>query len=380
MRNRKIIIFTQSKFTERDYNRFGVDYFTKNNFQVIIYDLTKILKSLNYINTYTQSDTYNNSQVKFVQSIEDLESKLVIEKDNSILFAMCWLSLFQKEIFLFQLLSKYKIQYCQFRLAILPDIRSWHIRILSKIYYNFKTHLIYNQINPANLILLAGRKANLQIGVKKCIKTKKINCGSFDYNIFLDNCLIENETNSFCYPEIVFIDQFWPTHPDFDGNEILNSEFYYLKVNAFLNKLEQQFNMTCAVALHPRNNSENNFIKYKGYKDQTHELIKHAKIVVAHHSTSLSFAVLYNKPIIHITFLKIKNTIEHKYIKRISKLLNTSIYFIDKNEDFKIKIPSVFENKYKDYIQNFLIDNSRDFTNDYKVEVLNYINSNIFTK
>ena len=37
---------------------------------------------------------------------------------------------------------------------------------------------------------------------------------------------------------------------------------------------------------------------------------------------------------------------------------------------------SSFDNNY--YILNFLFDNSRDFANDYKVDVLDYINSIIF--
>ena len=375
MKIRKVLIITQSKFTKRDYARFEVDYFIKNNYQVIIYDLTKILRSSFYINNYTPSDSFINNQVRVIKSIEDFENDLAIEKNNSYLFAMCWINLYYDEIMVFKLLSKYNIPYSQFKLAILPDIRPWYIRILSKHYYDFKTKIINKEINPADLVLLAGKKAKLQIGIKKSKKSKQINCGSFDYNLFIDNSKNEKKSKLIDYPEIVFIDQYWPSHPDFDGKGLLNPEFYYTKVNTFLNELNFQFNMTCGIAFHPRTSCDNNYFIYNGYTHQTIDLIKNAKIVVAHHSTSLSFAVLYNKPIIHISFLKIKNTINHKYIQKLSELLQTPLYYIDNKDAVNIKIPTVNEKMYKQYIRDYLLDKSTFYTNNYKVEVLNFINS-----
>lgn len=374
MKVRKILIFTQSKFTERDYKRFGAEYFIKNNCQVIIYDLTMILRSSFYINKYTPIDLFKDGNVIIPNSVDELENSLIEEKLNSNVFAMCWIHFYYKEIIIFKLLTKHNIEYSQFKLAILPDTRACYIILMSNLFYLFKTHAIYNKINPPVITFLAGNRAKNQIGIKRSSKTKKINCGSFDYNLFIDNSsIINNEINNF--PEIVFIDQYWPCHPDFDGGEILNSEFYYSKVNDFLGKLQIELNMTCGIAFHPRNINKINPFFCKGYFNKTIDLIKNAKIVVAHHSTSLSFAILYRKPIIHISFRNIKRTINHKYIFKLSKLLNTPIYYIDDNELQKVNVPFVIEERYAKYIKNFLLDNSKAYTNDFKVEALSYINS-----
>ena len=105
----------------------------------------------------------------------------------------------------------------------------------------------------------------------------------------------------------MFLDQFLPFHPDAifvkKFNPKTTEKKYFPALNKFFDDFEKSTNTKVVIAAHPKSDYENRncwgsrkFIKYDSL-----DLVKNSKFVLAHQSTSLSYAVLLKKKIIFLT-------------------------------------------------------------------------------
>mgnify|MGYP001371393956 CR=1 FL=1 len=67
-------------------------------------------------------------------------------------------------------------------------------------------------------------------------------------------------------------------------------------------------------------------------KEKTIELVRNADIVLAHTSTSISYAILYEKPIIFLTSNEIRLSYDDFRIDSLSRELGSKLYNIDKKK------------------------------------------------
>ncbi|MBI5563110.1 MAG: hypothetical protein HY894_09725 [Deltaproteobacteria bacterium] len=101
----------------------------------------------------------------------------------------------------------------------------------------------------------------------------------------------------------VFIDEAATRHPDFAilGIRPIGEERYFKSMNAFFDMIEKKTGLRVVIAAHPRANYEdtpNAFGNREMIKGKTIELAARSSMVVAHSSTAVSFAVLFDKPLI----------------------------------------------------------------------------------
>lgn len=121
-----------------------------------------------------------------------------------------------------------------------------------------------------------------------------------DYEKYLS---IRNNPPILDYKYVVYIDQYYPIHPTLkaDNPQVDFAALrkpYYDSLNGFFAKVEQQLNCKVVIAAHPvADYSENPFDGRKIIYFKTAELIKDAQAVCMHTSFSISYVVLYNKPI-----------------------------------------------------------------------------------
>lgn len=106
-------------------------------------------------------------------------------------------------------------------------------------------------------------------------------------------------------PYVVFIDQFYPLHPDFKCSyvgRLGSAEVYQRELNEFFAKVERDLGYKVVIAAHPKATYDDKtfegreIIKYK-----TSELVKYSEGVLMQTSLSISFAVIYDKPVMYIT-------------------------------------------------------------------------------
>ena len=151
---------------------------------------------------------------------------------------------------------------------------------------------------------------------------------SMDYEVYLsakeDSAkLVEGK---YC----VFLDGYLPYHPDCVslGYDI-NPKTYYREINDFLSAIEKKYGVKVVVSLHPRANMDVCRSEYKSFelrKYQTAELVKWSDFVIAHFSAAISFAVLFNKPLLMCTTDSISEIKEFRdSSQKIAELLDIDI-------------------------------------------------------
>ena len=177
-----------------------------------------------------------------------------------------------------------------------------------------------------------------------------------DYEDYLRNA---DTPSVIKYPYIVYIDNYFPLHPEVKQREprlniIEIIEPFYQSINSFFRTIETKYNCKVVVAAHPSSHYEiNPFEGREIIYNQTCNLIKHSRSVCMHSSNSLSFVMLYNKPLALLSNNAYqKAIIEEKRIISISKLTGVEITDTDKalnKEPFQKIAPDIsqlYKSKY----------------------------------
>jgi len=376
-----IVFLLESPLTKRDKRRFGFDILTKKNFNVIYFDLTKIsfskwLKIVNINSEMTGDHVY-----KF-ESISDVIEKI---KQMKNLYFISLISYNLKTKPLFYFLTKNNLKYAFFINSHVYSLnRNFFTRLrsmtLKKIKLGMSEYL--NKIisfifkDPANMVVITGSKISLDnIRIDK--NTKKLWLHSWDYDktlINIDSYVdISNEY-------IVFIDNNLPFHSDPIKVGVKPHEDplkYYLELCKFFQFVEENTGYEVIIAAHPRANYETGKDYFRGRKviqNKTDLLIKSSCLVITHLSASISFAVIYNKPLLFITtdrLLKTKFAIEipkfAEYFNKVPYNISSDYNHIDLDNEMTID-----EKRYKKYFRDYV--KKKNSSNDISWQTIaNYI-------
>ena len=168
-------------------------------------------------------------------------------------------------------------------------------------------------------------------------KNKKLNGLSVDYAVYIDENITGHQDN-------VEMSLSQPTYP----------ENFFPKLETFFNIIEKNFGMKVVIASYPvGKNIFKDYLKNKSFKNVTPELIKNSKLVLVHATTSISFAVLWNKPILFLTNDQIKKSWYGDFIKAPAHFLKSPLINID-NIRKRDLILSVKNNNYNEYKENYI--------------------------
>jgi len=209
-------------------------------------------------------------------------------------------------------------------------------------------------------LLIAGNKyyMNEQNKNIKCIKGN-----SWDYSRYVRHSGSANFKREKNYA--VFLANPGPKNPYadsflYDAKIILTTKNWYLSLDRFFLKLENLFGIKVIIASHPKSKNEKK-LNYLGsrraYSNKTIDLVKNSKFVITSSSTSISYALLYKKPIYFIYSNELKkNPSLMKTIFFLSKLLGTNSFNIDDffNKDLILSSKKINKKKYIYFIKNYL--------------------------
>jgi hypothetical protein len=378
-RIKKIIFLLDNHFCERDYNRFGIELLEANGFEVLVWELTPIINP----------DSYNNVIVPDPIKYKGhrIFSEIYSIKDNiSSLGNDCFFVLFSNYCLNFyrilRSISRKNFPYCfdvsggsfpfpkdyvEFSCKQKLQMLLW--KILNKIkninYNSFKEyifrHIPYKLLflKPADIIITGAAKSNIHLyRFPLGEKTKILKIHYYDY----DNYLAEMRKTSIIDKTIgVFLDQYLPFHPDyiFDGcSPSFKAEKYYGYLRNFFDYLEGTFQVKIIIAGHPRSHYEDSQDYFGGrivIRNKTCELVRGAGFVVAHHSYSINYAVLFSKPILFLTSDDFEKGSDGPYINVMANMLGKKPIFMDKPYTFDWEQElSVDTAKYREYKQNHI--------------------------
>lgn len=144
----------------------------------------------------------------------------------------------------------------------------------------------------------------------------------------------------------VFLDQDLAWHPDFAIANLkppVTAERYYTALNAFFDMLEQKTGLTVVIATHPQAHQPSGPHPLAGrqmVKGNTAALVRDARLVLAHESTSLAFAILWRKPLVFLTSGEINRSHMAIRIAGRAALFHAPLIDLDRIEPSAIDLAS----------------------------------------
>ena len=340
----RIVYVVENIFTKRDYERFYINELIENGFEVLIVDVTELIYG-------KVGDSLN------IKSIDNNYAKCKSIKE------FCEIVIQFKPYFSVNLVHRAKSKYLY--------------RFIIALYLNRKSKLIehYCENLPLNLSFLSIKRVlkkiifspwllirpsynivNNQNSIKFA-SGKLIKLHENDYDLYLKSSRKSKKNTSI--PYLLFLDEGGPFHPDFIFQKVkcpLTPEIYYPEINISLFNLAENLKLQPLVQLHPRVNGDNikKYFQVGISNESTIEAIRDATLIVAHSSTAIQMAVLFQKPII---LLKTTQLLEFKtsklLIKNFTKLLMCPCIW--PNEAYQIlSIPEVNINSYLSYKNEYI--------------------------
>lgn len=171
---------------------------------------------------------------------------------------------------------------------------------------------------------------------------------------------------------LVFLDECLPYHPDFlfSKTRTIDPEIYYNELKGTLRFLGKILECDVIIASHPKSDDRLQSKYFKGFevrKGITANLVAGSELCVFHVSSSVSYAVLSNKPVISLVSNDIKEVMPgyYNWISAFaselgSDIVNMSTYELEFTTTHSVKQLLKYDcNRYADYVSNYLSTNIR---------------------
>tara|TARA_X000000368_G_scaffold387150_1_gene347649 strand:- start:3175 stop:4317 length:1143 start_codon:yes stop_codon:yes gene_type:complete len=300
IQRKKVTMIVESFFSERDVARYGSYFFIDNDVDFEVLDLSPLLRPHHFNELKDRSIRHRFHKLIF--SKEQFFKEIISSYENTI--AICKMSTGQENNFIFRCLEDNKIPYGFAYLGEIPMISnikfsSWSVLVV-KLKKVIKKILKLKSLLSPSFVIVSGsasvKKAENEFFGREL---DYIYSHCLDYDNFL---AIKDEDRDEEEPFAVFIDEDQPFHEDYNFLGIeppCQPDIYYSEVNRFFDNFEKSFGIKVVIAGHPRANykDRNPYGSRKIIQGMTHKLIQQCTQVIGHASTSLSYAVLFSKPI-----------------------------------------------------------------------------------
>ena len=384
---KKITFLVENFFSKRDYKRFLVEKILKYH-QVKILNFTKIY--------------YKNAYQKFKNLKLNYKKKIEHEDIKNLFFARKFFTKIsnKKNIFFVDMLSNYNRNKenffnSKFRYAKIIQFQGETVpreRLLYRIQYHaFSFKSFFTVLNICSELILRYLKKNLTIlpdvifvtgkATENVSAKKIIYSHSFDYEIYLDN-----KKNIKKKKYVVFLDELMIDHPEymtFNRTPPINELIYFERMNKLFSQIKKELKLDVLVAAHPRliylpkleYYKKFNLEKEKVIVNNTINLVKDCSFVLAHASTSISFAVLFKKPILYLNFKDfswMQAKVRTAHYLTGGNIINLDSEFINISKNFINKIDNL---KYKNYFHNY-IKHPKSSNKSMVCDLITYIKSN----
>lgn len=316
----------QTPLSERDYRRFGVDRIRARGLDVAFWDLSELLNPGNRAHAEMEKHPYPG--VHKVATLDALEARCRDSvRDTALIVDITGAR--PELIGVYKLLRSLGVPLALFRANALPTNTRRGSRLVSAardLGRAVKIHilrLLRPGCSPA--YILAGGLKSVGPLPFPTENAQVVRAHSLDYDIYLD-VKERLESASKARRKAVFLDEYYPLHPDFGvrgafANPYADYRDYYRELRAFFEAVEAKFGLAVDVAAHPRARYEDLpdlFGGRKVIKGRTEELVAGSELVLAHASTSINYAVLFEKPVLFLLPEKVAGHFFEHWIRRIA--------------------------------------------------------------
>ena len=384
MQKKNIAFLLKYKFTDTEFLNLNLSNLYKN-FNVKFIDISKIIygKEIHKLELKIKKKKLIYHKIKTTTAFKSIlsDADYVLDYNGAIPQSKKVSNFFNKENF-----HKFKL------IGILWGIQPnfFNFNISQKIFFIFI--FFYNVLKYRKFLFIINKLVNFFTIYFHKLKKKYKN-----YNFFYDYVLISSDTNEqkitsyfnkskkiyghykdyerhllrsynkqYKKNFAVFLDESLFDHPDvceLNLNNILNSKknkkTYYKNLNNFFDNFERVTNNEVIIALHPRSLISNKdcnkyFFNRRVIRNNCYELVKKSKLVFAHATTSVAYAVILKKPIVFLNS-KLMFDVGH-FTKILSFSMETGRKMIDINNE-NINYNNLFDQNflfYKNYLNKFI--------------------------
>jgi hypothetical protein len=365
-----LIIFTENFLIRSDIDKFKINILSKF-FKIWVYDFTYYLNSRYYSKylLYFKKYLIKFKNYQLIKKNKDITGLLnFLEESEEKKFILYHLSNDTKLLYFRQKLLKIKnLFYINFSRGLIPEPKNKNI--VKILYYKLGYILakIFSKSFFYDYSFISGTKDNI-------LSKNVINGYSANYDSFLKNKFKKKNKQKFA----VFLDEMMPDHPDYYKCKFkspIKSRVYFNLMNNFFDWFEHEKKIKIKILLHPKN-----FAKKKLYNNRaliygrTAAFVKNAQYVFLHCSTSVSYAILWKKPLIYL----VDRSLTYMYPRVVEFYKNTGGTLVNLSSNYKNNFKkSTFNNvdktKYSKYIDNFVKhpQSKKDFFKFYLRKIIN---------
>ena len=349
---KNVILIDHENYTSRREELFYIQELIDLGYHVEVWDISSYLYpnikiaggiQRNFVHEVTCLNTLKN----LLQRTTIVETAFIVEVPDS-----------YSNRAIYRLLADYNCKTIKINCYGNSSLRKSKKDILQKIFKGSFTGLIKDHI-WFNLNKIYKKRYHIHVptyyltsNFESC--THKINHPDFEkIRDYKQNPIISKDY-------IVFIDIFFPDHPDFKTlakrSKMPDREKYRSNLKSFFDYIEKKYQMPIVIAAHPKSEFEGHeFGNRQIIKYHTDNLIHFAKIALLHESCSLSYLIYDNIPTIFFVTDELLEIKLYNYsIKNRADYCKKELYNIS-HRNFDNIIPSTFsEDIRKDYIYTYL--------------------------
>lgn len=364
--------------TARDVGRFGLAYFRDQGFRVSVFDVAEICHP-RIKPSRDPNFSISGVELKVVSTLEELAELGGVLRTASVIMCFATEGLVKPEnTKLLRLVAHSGRPYVLLRSEAHPaplheqgkiPLPTRLAQTIKRLRYVKPTHSVarrlplkFNGLRPADYVILGGRRSLATSGLITG-HTQPIYGHSQDYDQALKIGITPDQiTNS-----AVFLDQYLPHHRDW---QVLKSfpgfdaDLYYRRVNRLFARIDKELGLKVIIAAHPRADYEkqNPFEGREIVFGRPAELVRACKLAITVSSLALNFAVIYDKPLMLISFAEHFSIPEmNPLFRAFSHELGVPYLFLENVETVDLSAYLKRDaSLYQDYRANYLVDHQAD--------------------
>ena len=336
---RKIVYIHPSQLTERWIKYYCLEKL-KNDYSVEYWDCSRIAHPSFKSNKYLYKD-----YLLEIGSIDHYEQNLIrIPRDSLIIVD---LHRTKDNLPLFKLLKKH-FEHRIFINLFSNTQKSYKNKYWAKIREsNFSDIIAYFKVKRMFRLFYIGGPQESEYPINHP-----------DYEEFIRCRNLKGEHST---PYAVYVDNYFPLHPEvsqrnpsFRAKEL--APLFYSSLNRYFELIEREYGLKVVIAAHPSAVYEDN--PFEGREivcNKTCELIKNSQMVCMHTSNSLSYVILYNKPVALLSNDVYRQaSLEFMRLENVSKMIKVEITDMDER-DCRIHFDYIDKGFCDNYKKKYLI-------------------------
>ena len=387
---KKIIFLIWIPISSREAEWFNFALIEQNGFSVQVFDLTALLHrpgTLSNVLGHSVDEKY----IHRIHSYDELSSAVKENQPDSLFID--WImgigDIRPDTSAVFRILKRFHADYSLLHLDAYPILASTSGKALLRIKKVFNLPLLvqflarkciavlrrYHLLYSLPKLIFANLTPQLEGFLKAYHLSKEhvIPLNYIDYDTWVQypkqgrhRQLTATLPAKYC----VFLDDAQTHHPDVILASLapLDVEKYHKSMRTFFDKVERETGMEVLIAAHPRPNYEGYFDKFGNRKiiqGKTIDLVANSSMVLMHFSASVSFAILFDKPIMIVTNDELIRTGIVGLNEPIARALHKKTWNIDDPVDMQqidFDYSTWDKSEYPNYIKKYLRFRQDDLT------------------